>query len=523
MFARRELRMLVCTALICGSTMTRMEADERPGVTGAAASVGHESWYSIEFEGRRAGYELVQSLQLPGGDERVPPGRRLIRRVRQTRLNLQRSGTTVSLTATLETQETADGLLESWELTRMGADGSFIERRGRWDAEQRAMIIEDEAKPNAQTERIAAEIQPHSPVFTEWLGGLRLAEGRGWSGDVFFPETAVSAEVEVQRLGQSSLLRPDGTRPAAVRLSWEPVSAPELKTRVFLDAGSGDCLLVEQPLLGRTLRLVRSTPEAALDLPEGGLDLQLQAMLPVQGRLPQPIPAEGVRLEVRWQTLGADSLPASRFQVIESRVPGRQIVACLPVRWPDGEGRGKELRNEDLYLQQSRWMDFDDVAVRRLQAVAGGGTETPMKTSRRLADFVHRRMKFSAFSTQLQPASQIADRLQGDCTEHAVLLCAMLRGRGIPARVASGFVFVPQLSAFAPHLWTEAWVDGLWLPLDSTVSSEVALPLLLKAGDSPLSNDISSGAALFMPLLSLCGQAEVLLLEDEPEQRGRDE
>jgi hypothetical protein len=128
-------------------------------------------------------------------------------------------------------------------------------------------------------------------------------------------------------------------------------------------------------------------------------------------------------------------------------------------------------------------------------------------------------MKFSAFSTQLQPASRIADQLLGDCTEHAVLLCAMLRGRGIPARVASGFVFVPQLSAFAPHLWTEAWVDGLWLPLDSTVSSEVTPPLLLKAGDSPLSNDISSGAALFAPLLSLCGQAEVLILENQPERR----
>ena len=57
---------------------------------------------------------------------------------------------------------------------------------------------------------------------------------------------------------------------------------------------------------------------------------------------------------------------------------------------------------------------------------------------------------------------------QGDCTEHGVLLAALLRAKNIPARIDVGLVYVPKTQNFWYHLWTEAFIDGRWIPLDAT-------------------------------------------------------
>ncbi len=66
---------------------------------------------------------------------------------------------------------------------------------------------------------------------------------------------------------------------------------------------------------------------------------------------------------------------------------------------------------------------------------------------------------------------------EGDCSEHAVLLAAMLRADGIPSRVASGLLFADafagQQEIFGYHMWAQALleVDGrlVWVDLDGTL------------------------------------------------------
>ena len=48
-----------------------------------------------------------------------------------------------------------------------------------------------------------------------------------------------------------------------------------------------------------------------------------------------------------------------------------------------------------------------------------------------------------------------------------MLLTALARARGIPARIAIGLVFDGK-SQFAFHMWTEAYIAGCWIPLDAT-------------------------------------------------------
>ncbi len=55
----------------------------------------------------------------------------------------------------------------------------------------------------------------------------------------------------------------------------------------------------------------------------------------------------------------------------------------------------------------------------------------------------------------------------GDCNEHAVLLTALLRASGIPARVCVGLVYTR--GKFFYHAWTEAYV-GKWISMDATLN-----------------------------------------------------
>jgi len=53
----------------------------------------------------------------------------------------------------------------------------------------------------------------------------------------------------------------------------------------------------------------------------------------------------------------------------------------------------------------------------------------------------------------------------GDCGEHAVLLAALLRASGIPARVVYGLVYMPERKAYLYHAWVMAYAGG-WIFAD---------------------------------------------------------
>jgi len=67
-------------------------------------------------------------------------------------------------------------------------------------------------------------------------------------------------------------------------------------------------------------------------------------------------------------------------------------------------------------------------------------------------------------------ASTVARRHEGDCTEHAVLLAALARARGLPARVVMGVAIVVgahDVAAYG-HAWTEIYDGPKWERTDAT-------------------------------------------------------
>lgn len=118
-------------------------------------------------------------------------------------------------------------------------------------------------------------------------------------------------------------------------------------------------------------------------------------------------------------------------------------------------------------------VDFDTdavAAVRALVVSAHGAKPSMGDVTRFVATYVDKKN----LSRGYDPASVVARRREGDCTEHAVLLAALGRSFGYPARVVHGLVVVDEKEQLLAgmHAWVE-WHDGkIWSPADAAIGSE---------------------------------------------------
>lgn len=100
----------------------------------------------------------------------------------------------------------------------------------------------------------------------------------------------------------------------------------------------------------------------------------------------------------------------------------------------------------------------------------------PKPTAAALTAFAGRYLSRKSYDRGLDLASQVATRREGDCTEHAVFLTALLRKAGIPARAMIGLVLVafPDRVRSYGHMWVEAFVEGRWQVFDAALGTAPA-------------------------------------------------
>ena len=133
----------------------------------------------------------------------------------------------------------------------------------------------------------------------------------------------------------------------------------------------------------------------------------------------------------------------------------------------------------------------------------------PWRLAVALERFVHDKIERKDFSRAFATAAEVAKTPRGDCTEHGVLLAALLRARKIPARIASGLVYVdtPQGPSMGYHLWNEAYIGDRWIPLDAVLGNGGIGPGHIKVLDTSLSDQNPYVALL--PVLQVLGDLKI--------------
>lgn len=208
----------------------------------------------------------------------------------------------------------------------------------------------------------------------------------------------------------------------------------------------------------------------------------------------------------------ATSFPTAASQSVKKLEAGAAEIAVTAVRPSTPLPVDfKPTPPSDGDKRPSALVQSDDAEVKKLAEAVGGNVADPWDVAVRGEKLVHEKMRSVDFSTAFATAAETAKTLTGDCTEHAVLLCAVLRARGIPARTVVGLVYVERSQAFGYHMWTEAWIHDRWLPLDATLGRRGISAAYLKIADTNF-DGVDSFAA-FLPVFPLLGRLQIEVLE----------
>ena len=279
---------------------------------------------------------------------------------------------------------------------------------------------------------------------------------------------------------------------------------------------SGEVLKSTSPLM--QMESYRVSKQEALD-EQGVGRIDLLAGMAVKPD--RPLPGLHSRRQMTYRVALAESDPAAVFeagwsQAVRSLGARRAELTVYGVR--PGDKLGNPLTPDDPPgsgdRQPNNTIQSDNPNVIALARKAAGQTKGAWPTALALERFVHSAIKKKDFSQAFATAAEVARSLEGDCTEHAVLLAALARVQGIPARVAMGLVYVERERAFMYHMWTEVYVDGRWIGLDGTLALGG-----LGAGHLKLSHSNLQGVSpysSFLPVVQVMGQLSIAAIGVKP-------
>lgn len=126
-------------------------------------------------------------------------------------------------------------------------------------------------------------------------------------------------------------------------------------------------------------------------------------------------------------------------------------------------------------LKESPLVPSKHEVVAALAKELCGPLEEPALIAEKLTDEVAARVQTVAMGPKIFNALATARKLEGDVNAKAILLIALLRNRGIPARMASGLRVDPSERRAVFHAWAEAFVDGHWQTLDPNRGAALVL------------------------------------------------
>jgi transglutaminase-like putative cysteine protease len=179
--------------------------------------------------------------------------------------------------------------------------------------------------------------------------------------------------------------------------------------------------------------------------------------------------------------------------LIDDQAPG--ALPSSPGQTADEDGRwlrvdpagGQDRAPGPGDLGANRWLQSTHPELVALSAEFAGEGGTARQRMRRLETAVGRHIAVKSLRVGYASALDAARLGEGDCTEHALLLAALARADGIPARVATGLAYAPGFagreSVFVPHAWVFAWTGKRWEGFDAALGGYGSGHIALETGD----------------------------------------
>ncbi len=212
---------------------------------------------------------------------------------------------------------------------------------------------------------------------------------------------------------------------------------------------------------------------------------------------------------------------------LTNRPAEAQRVDCPPESLPpevkgylDG-GFHLDLKDPRLaeLLERCRQAEEGGLAAARDDFPAGGGSAAGSGAGSQrgidvlcLERLVDRYIVNKSLAYGFAGLEEVLSKRAGDCTEHALLLVALLRKAGLPSRIAYGLILTEF--GFIGHAWVELYTERRWRWLDPSFPGGRPYGLKIRLGVIDPAQPL--WASLSLSLLQVMGNVEAEILGWQP-------
>jgi transglutaminase-like putative cysteine protease len=504
-----------------------------------------EHWHAVLVEGKTAGYVHTTSWQTGEG---------LVRSEVEQTLRIRRFGAPFCMTERdVWIEDTGSGLVSlRCELDGNGrhqvvearrAAGGLAVRVIHGDAEERRFLSVD-----GEILGVHAAERKLEAMIGSWEQAAEPGGSEGQRGllsyRLFSPETLDMETIQLRVLGRGKIEDSAGRKHEGILVEERSSGLPGVvTTQVY---GKGARFLYSRTPVGLTLEILGleldPSMQGARAPGEGVQDLFDVASLTVPVRGLEGLPAPMDRIEavsVLFHGRGAAALHAAleaTETVPQEGGPGTPILAYRP----DEEGQSGQLlvrvargssgaapppddlepsprqslpQELERYLDGGFRLDLEDPRLGELLSRCDRRAGNAAAKVRCLERLVHEFIENKSLAYGFAGAGEILDARAGDCTEHAMLLVALLRKAGFASRLAYGLVLTE--SGFVGHAWAELLAGESWHWLDPSFPGGRPYGLKMSLGVLDPAEPVWTGLSL--SLLRIVGAVQAEILEWELE------
>jgi hypothetical protein len=294
------------------------------------------------------------------------------------------------------------------------------------------------------------------------------------------PLTGLKPISATHKLLERTTLEVIGKTVPALKWNSTTDAYPGLSSTDFTD-DHGDALRTETDVGGMKLTVVRADKDLALaklDPPELLVSTLIKPDKPIHD--PRTLRRAAYTIESTGDKLPDIVTTASqRFDRLNDKSGRLTVNLDTTAPAPDAEIA------DDHFINCSNMITCGDDRVKQLAAEALKKAkltdDSPAaKKAEALRAFVYHYISKKSLGVGFASAAEVAQTKTGDCSEHGVLLCALLRANHIPSRVISGIVYVDgfagEQTVFGYHMWAQALLDidgkKRWVDLDAALSAD---------------------------------------------------
>lgn len=463
-------------------------------------------WMVCHIGGAKVGYMHTQ-VTTSGPS---PTGQRIY--TYDDRLSFKRFGQTATIQTHLSCTESLDGQLREFEsVLKTGPDPVVTKGRVRG-----GQLILETTTAGKTTTAAAAWDAAWGGFFADKqsLQQRPLKPGESRRVTALLPVVNQAGEIQMKAGGYEAVALLGETR-RLLRVDVATRIGPTvLKSIVWIDESGREWKIRDQQLGMEAFRTTREVAEKSETA--AAFDIGESTLVRVQRRLDQPQTTRRIVYRAKLREGDPRKLFASGGSQTVSAIDAATVAIDVRAIRPDDP---KEMNVPESAKPTaddsaaSNMIQSDDPRVVALAGSIAAGETNAWQIACALEKLVREKIKLKNYSTAMATAADVVESLEGDCTEHSVLLAALCRARKIPARVAIGLVYVPAEQAYAYHMWTEVWIRDRWIGLDGTLGRGGIGADHLKLLDTPLAG--SSGLAEILPIIQALGNLELEILEVE--------